>query len=56
MVTLTAAASVTATFAPAPPAPGDPTLFQPRIAIFVRDRPAWVELPPRLTAFETLPP
>jgi len=34
----------------------DSTLFQPRIAIFVRDRPAWVELPPRLTAFETLPP
>jgi len=34
----------------------DPTLFHPRIAIFVRDRPAWVELPPRLTVFETLPP
>jgi len=33
----------------------DPTLFQPRIAIFVRDRPAWVELPPGLTVFETLP-
>jgi hypothetical protein len=34
----------------------DPTLFQPRIAIFVRDRPAWVALPPGLALFETLPP
>jgi hypothetical protein len=34
----------------------DPTLFHPRIAIFVRDRPAWVELPPGLELFETLPP
>jgi hypothetical protein len=33
----------------------DPTLFHPRVAIFVRDRPAWVELPPGLTVFETLP-
>lgn len=33
----------------------DPTLFQPRVAIFVRDRPAWLELPPGLEVFETLP-
>jgi len=34
----------------------DPTLFHPNIAIFVRDRPAWVVLPPHLPTFETLPP
>ncbi|HEY2615866.1 MAG TPA: GFA family protein [Acetobacteraceae bacterium] len=34
----------------------DPSRFQPKIAIFVRDRPAWVAMPPDLTVFETLPP
>jgi hypothetical protein len=33
----------------------DPSLFRPRIAIFGRDRPAWVELPSGLAVFETLP-
>jgi len=33
----------------------DPSLFRPRIAIFVRDRPAWVALPAGLTVFDTLP-
>lgn len=33
----------------------DPSLFQPTIAIFVRDRPAWAALPPDLVLFDTLP-
>jgi hypothetical protein len=34
----------------------DPSCFQPKIAIFVRDRPAWVAMPPDLSTFETMPP
>ncbi len=34
----------------------DPSCFRPKIAIFVRDRPAWAEVPPGLAAFETMPP
>jgi hypothetical protein len=33
----------------------DPARFHPTIAIFARDRPAWVPLPPGLTVFETMP-
>ncbi len=33
----------------------DPALFHPTIAIFVRDRPAWVVIPPGLELFDTLP-
>jgi hypothetical protein len=33
----------------------EPTRFQPTIAIFNRDRPAWAILPPGLTIFETMP-
>ncbi len=33
----------------------DPSSFHPTIAIFNRDRPAWVALPPGLRAFATLP-
>jgi hypothetical protein len=33
----------------------DPGIFRPRIAIFNRDRPAWVKLPEGLEVFETLP-
>lgn len=33
----------------------DPSAFQPTMAIFVRDRAAWVTLPPGLTEFETMP-
>jgi hypothetical protein len=33
----------------------DASAFRPRIAIFARDRPAWVELPAGLTVFDTLP-
>jgi len=32
-----------------------PTAFEPKIAIFTRERPAWAALPPGLTAFETMP-
>ena len=32
-----------------------PSLFRPSIAIFTRDKPAWVLMPPGLEAFETLP-
>ena len=32
----------------------DPSLFHPTVAIFVRDRPPWVLLPPNLTS--TMPP
>jgi hypothetical protein len=33
----------------------DPAAFQPTMAIFNRDRPAWALLPPDLTVFETMP-
>ncbi|HEX4387885.1 MAG TPA: GFA family protein [Steroidobacteraceae bacterium] len=33
----------------------EPARFRPRIAIFVRGRPAWAVIPPGLTAFEGLP-
>jgi len=33
----------------------DPSLFEPKIAIFERDRPCWVALPPGVTTFETMP-
>jgi len=33
----------------------DPSLFKPEVAIFARDRPAWVVLPPDVTVFETTP-
>jgi hypothetical protein len=33
----------------------EPNLFEPAIAIFIKDKPAWVVLPPGLTQFETLP-
>jgi hypothetical protein len=33
----------------------DPSLFEPTMAIFDRDRPAWVVLPPDITVFETMP-
>jgi hypothetical protein len=34
----------------------DTSVFQPTIAIFVRNRPAWVPLPPGLKVFEAMPP
>jgi hypothetical protein len=33
----------------------DPSVFKPTIAIFNRDRPDWVVLPPGLQIFETMP-
>lgn len=33
----------------------DPSLFKPKIAIFVRDRPSWAVLPEGVETFETLP-
>ncbi|HEY5006352.1 MAG TPA: GFA family protein [Caulobacteraceae bacterium] len=33
----------------------DPSRFHPTMAIFNRDRPDWVLLPPGLTVFETMP-
>ncbi len=33
----------------------DPSLSQPSLAIFNRDRPAWVGLPPGVARFETIP-
>lgn len=33
----------------------DPSLFHPKIAIFVRDRPAWAAMPPDLVTYDTLP-
>jgi hypothetical protein len=33
----------------------DPSFFKPSIAIFNRDRPAWVPLPPGVKVFETMP-
>ena len=34
----------------------DPSLFEPKIAIFARSRPDWALIPPGLTIFETMPP
>jgi hypothetical protein len=34
----------------------DPSAFQPTIAIFVRNRPAWAVIPPDLTIFDAMPP
>jgi hypothetical protein len=34
----------------------NPSLFKPTMAIFNRDRPAWVLLPDGLIVFETMPP
>ena len=33
----------------------DPSLFKPQMAIFDRDRPSWVPMPPGLTVFQTMP-
>lgn len=33
----------------------EPRLFQPTIALFLRDKPDWVRLPEGLTTFETMP-
>jgi hypothetical protein len=33
----------------------DPSAFRPTIAIFGRERPAWVVLPPGLKVFDTMP-
>lgn len=33
----------------------DPSSFHPKVAIFARDRPSWVVLPPDLKIFDTLP-
>jgi hypothetical protein len=33
----------------------DPTLFNPKFAIFTRDRPAWALIPPGLKQFDTMP-
>ena len=33
----------------------EPSAFQPKVAIFTRDRPAWALLPPDLEAFDTMP-
>jgi len=33
----------------------DPSLFQPTMAIFTRDKPDWVVMPAGLKAFETMP-
>lgn len=33
----------------------DPALFKPSIAIFTRDAPAWVTIPPGLKQFEAMP-
>jgi len=34
----------------------DPSVFEPKIAIFTRDRPGWAVMPTGLVAFETMPP
>lgn len=34
----------------------DASAFHPQVAIFGRDRPDWVPLPPGLAVFETMPP
>jgi hypothetical protein len=33
----------------------DPSLFRPTMAIFARDKPQWVQVPPGLEVFATLP-
>lgn len=33
----------------------EPSLFRPTLAIFTRERPAWVVLPPGLQEWETMP-
>lgn len=33
----------------------DPSAFRPTMAIFTRDRPTWLPLPPGLTCFDTMP-
>ena len=33
----------------------EPSLFHPTIALFLRDKPAWVALPEGLVLFETMP-
>jgi hypothetical protein len=33
----------------------DPTRFNPLVAIFTRDRPAWVTIPQGLISFDTMP-
>jgi hypothetical protein len=33
----------------------DASLFEPRVAIFLRDRAAWAELPVGLAGYDTLP-
>jgi hypothetical protein len=34
----------------------DPSIFQPRVAIFAGSRPAWAIIPPGVTAFDRMPP
>lgn len=34
----------------------DSSCFQPKVAIFARDRPSWAPIPPDFTIFETMPP
>jgi hypothetical protein len=34
----------------------DPSLFQPKMAIFTRGKPDWAQIPTGLTAFEGMPP
>jgi hypothetical protein len=34
----------------------DPSHFKPAIAIFTRDAPAWLTIPPGLRQFEAMPP
>jgi hypothetical protein len=34
----------------------EPTLFQPKVAIFARSRACWAVVPPGLTVFDELPP
>ncbi len=34
----------------------DPAGFTPKVAIFGRDKPDWMVLPPGMTVFETMPP
>ncbi len=33
----------------------DPAHFKPTVALFVRDKPDWLEIPPGLKTFETMP-
>ena len=33
----------------------DKSLFQPKVAIFARNRPSWVTMPKDLTVFDTMP-